>query len=88
MAGRHQGRGRGLIKSRLDRVSLGHFGDCRGLGGGVFELRIDFGAGDRIYFAREDSYVIVPWGGTKQQQARDIARAKIYWTEYEDRGGG
>ena len=75
-------RGRTLIKSRLDRVALGNFGDCKHIGSGVFKLWVDFGPGYRVYFGKEEHDVILLWGGGKQQQAKDIARAKIYWAEY------
>src|SRR5713101_6522243 len=79
MVGSHKDRlGRTLIKSRLDPVALGNPGDAKGIGGGVFELRIDFGPGYRIYFGKENQDVIVFWGGAKQKQAQDITRAKIY----------
>jgi putative addiction module killer protein len=77
--------GRTLIKSRLDRVALGNPGDAKSIGGGVFELRIDFGPGYRVYFGKENQDVIVLWGGAKQKQAQDITRAKIYWAEYQTR---
>jgi putative addiction module killer protein len=78
-------RGRNIIRTRMDRVATGNLGDCRALGGSVQELRIGFGPGYRIYFGRVENDVILLWGGTKQQQAKDISRAKIYWTEYQNR---
>jgi putative addiction module killer protein len=79
-------RGRALIRTRLRRISLGNFGDCKSVGGGISELRVDFGPGYRIYFARERDEVIVFWGGEKRQQDQDILRAKIYWSDYRSRG--
>ena len=78
-------RGRAIIKSRIDRVALGTLGDSRSVGGGVSELRVDFGPGYRVYFGKEGEDVILLWGGGKQSQAKDITRAKIYWTEYQSR---
>lgn len=78
-------RRRALVKARLDRVSLGSFGDYRSLGGRILELRVHFGPGYRIYFGMAGNDVILLWGGEKRTQARDIARAKIYWTEYGSR---
>ncbi|HET9320176.1 MAG TPA: type II toxin-antitoxin system RelE/ParE family toxin [Bryobacteraceae bacterium] len=80
-------RGRALIRAKLRRMSVGHVGDCKGVGDGVSELRIHFGPGYRVYFAKEAHDVIVLWGGEKRSQVEDIARAKIYWTEYSNRRG-
>ncbi len=61
------------ILTRLDRLSLGNFGDCKSLGQGIFELRIHFGPGYRIYFGLLDSeIVLLLLGGTKSSQRRDI----------------
>ncbi len=65
------------IDARLRSVSLGHFGDTRPVGGGVFEMRIHYGPGYRLYFTREgDQVVILLCGGDKDSQERDIRRAK------------
>ena len=54
-------------------------------GGGVEELRIDFGPGYRVYYAREASLVVVLLcGGSKGTQGRDLRRAQRYWKEYLD----
>ena len=61
----------------------GSFGDCRSVGGGVEELRIDFGPGYRVYFGRKASaLVVLLCGGPKRTQARDITIAHKYWKEY------
>ena len=73
----------GIIRARLNRVRLGNFGDCRSIGSGVEELRIDFGPGYRIYYGRQGSLtVILLYGGDKRTQPRDILTAKKYWKEY------
>ena len=73
------------IRGRLDRLEAGNFGDCRSVGDGVFELRLDFGPGYRIYFGEVDkTIVLLLCGGDKSSQTRDIARAKTYWTEYKE----
>jgi putative addiction module killer protein len=51
--------GRAKITARIDRLSLGNFGDCKGLGGGLHELRIDFGPGYRVYFADVDKVIVL-----------------------------
>ncbi len=58
-------------------------GDCQSVGNGVFELRIDYGSGFRIYFGQIGmTIVILICGGDKSTQNRDIRQAKEYWTDY------
>ena len=72
------------IQTRIDRVEIGNFGDYRGLGGGVAELRIDFGPGYRVYYGREGfDLVILLGGGAKDRQIRDIATVRRLWREYQ-----
>lgn len=69
--------GRARINARLRRVSLGHLGDVKPLGEGIWEMRIFHGPGYRLYFLREDARVIVLLcGGDKGSQQRDIERAR------------
>lgn len=71
---------------RLDRISLGNFGDCRSVGEGVQELRIDYGPGYRVYFGQLGStIVLLLCGGDKSAQAKDINLAHYYWSEYRRR---
>ena len=75
----------GVVRARLNRIRLGNFGDCKSVGGGVEELRIDFGPGYRVYYGREGSLVVVLLcGGSKKSQARDIVTAQRQWKEYLD----
>jgi putative addiction module killer protein len=77
-------RARALIASRLDRLAYGHGGDVKAVGGGVFELRIHYGPGFRVYFARQDDAVIILLcGGDKGSQTRDIGIAKRLLAEME-----
>lgn len=65
------------IAERLDRVALGNLGDHKSLGSGLFELRLTFGPGYRVYFSREgDTIVILLIGGDKSSQAKDIQKAR------------
>jgi putative addiction module killer protein len=67
---------RARIQVRIDRLALGNPGDVRPVGGGVSEMRIDYGPGYRVYFMRRGPIVVVLLcGGTKRTQAADIARA-------------
>ncbi|KAB2832370.1 MAG: type II toxin-antitoxin system RelE/ParE family toxin [Candidatus Brocadia sp.] len=79
----------GVVKARLNRVRLGNFGDCKAVGEGVFEFRIDFGPGYRIYFGREDKQIVILLcGGDKKTQVRDIKKAIEYWSDYRRRPNG
>jgi putative addiction module killer protein len=77
---------RAAIRSRIDRLLLGNFGDNRHLGEGLYELRIHFGAGYRVYLGEVDrENVVLLIGGTKRTQKRDIQKAKDYWQELRSR---
>ena len=70
-------RAQARIDARIRRVSLGNFGDVKSVGDGVGELRVSYGPGYRVYFARRGERVIVLLcGGDKGSQRRDIAQAK------------
>ena len=77
---------RARIRTRIDRLALGNFGDYRALDGGLFELRIDWGPGYRVYFARTGNVILLLLcGGDKATQQKDIAHAKTYLHDYENR---
>lgn len=77
---------RARIRVRLNRVRLGNLGDCKAVGEGVLELKMDFGPGYRVYLGQVgDALVILLCGGDKQTQQRDIATAKLYWQSYKQR---
>ncbi|MEE3717019.1 type II toxin-antitoxin system RelE/ParE family toxin [Tumidithrix elongata RA019] len=77
---------RAKINERLRRASLGNLGDFKSLADGVFELRIDYGSGYRVYFGQVGStIVLLLCGGDKSTQTRDIRKAKEYWADYEQR---
>ena len=74
------------IRGRLDRLETGNFGDCESVGSGVFELRLHFGPGYRIYFGEVGrTIVLLLCGGDESTQARDIQRAKTYWLEHKEK---
>ena len=74
---------RAAIRKRLNRIRLGSFGDSKALGGGVHELRVNFGPGYRVYYGIDgETVVVLLCGGDKSSQKRDIEKAKEYWSEY------
>lgn len=74
------------IDARLARVEAGLFGDAKGVGDGVDELRIDYGPGYRLYYGRDgDQVVVLLCGGDKSTQKKDVAKAKEYWSDYKAR---
>ena len=79
-------RARAKIVTRIDRLSAGNFGDCKALRGGLFELRIDWGPGYRVYYALVGKErVLLLCGGDKSKQSSDIKRALEYLKDYRER---
>ncbi len=77
------GRRAGGSAAALVRMSQGNLSNMKGVGGGVFEQRIDFGPGYRVYFGRDgETLIVLLGGGTKQRQQRDIAAAQALWADY------
>jgi putative addiction module killer protein/probable addiction module antidote protein len=65
------------IAVRIDRLAMGNSGEAKPIGGGLSEMRIDYGPGYRVYYMQRGQIVIVLLcGGDKSTQARDIAQAK------------
>lgn len=74
------------IRARIERMEDGNFGDHKGVGEGVQELRLFFGPGYRVYFAEDgDTVVVLLSGGDKSSQDKDIKKAKTYWQDYQER---
>lgn len=69
--------GKAKIVVRLDRLEQGNPGNSRSVGEGVFELKVDFGPGYRVYYVqRGEVLIVVLCGGDKSSQSKDIQRAK------------
>jgi len=78
--------GRARVRVRLDRARLGNLGDHKLVDEGVWELRIDYGPGYRVYFAKEGNrLVLLLVGGDKDTQKRDIAQAIGYLHDHRRR---
>jgi putative addiction module killer protein len=73
------------VTTALRRLELGNFSNVKGVGAGVFEYRIDFGPGYRVYFGKDGETVVILGGGTKKRQDRDIATAHARWSAYKKR---
>lgn len=79
-------RTRAKIAARIDRLAVGNFGDCKPLGGGLFELRVDWGPGYRVYYASAArGCIVLLCAGTKRKQASDIRRAMEYLKDFRER---
>ncbi len=73
-----------VVTNRLLRIAQGNLGLCRSIGGSLQELKIDFGAGLRVYFAEDgDTIVVLLCGGDKSTQSKDIDKAQEYWADYQ-----
>lgn len=76
------------IDARIERLAQGLFGDCKPLDAGVWELRIDYGPGYRVYYAQAGRRIVLLLaGGDKRSQRADIKRALGYWQNWQKRSG-
>lgn len=72
------------VTTALYRIGLGNFSNAKSVGAGVYECRINFGPGYRVYFGKEgEQIVILLGGGTKQRQQNDISLALERWQDYK-----
>jgi putative addiction module killer protein len=75
---------RARIQVRVMRFETGNLGDHKSVGDGVWEARMTFGAGYRLYFGKDGSKIVVLLvGGDKSSQTKDIKNARRYWREYQ-----
>jgi putative addiction module killer protein len=76
------------VAAALARIQQGNLSKAKGVGSGVFEYRIEFGPGYRIYFGKDgERVVILVGGGTKKRQQADINTALARWRDYKLRKG-
>ncbi|MBF0458266.1 MAG: type II toxin-antitoxin system RelE/ParE family toxin [Nitrospirae bacterium] len=76
-------KGRAKIRVKIDRLSLGNFNDCKSIGNGLHEIKIDYGPGYRVYFGHgEPNSIVLLYGGDKDSQISDIKKAMEYWNDY------
>ena len=70
----------------ITRLKQGNFSRVKGVGSGIFEYRIDFGPGYRIYLGKDGNrLVILLGGGSKKRQSADIKQAIARWQDYKKR---
>ena len=78
--------GANKILLRIRRIQLGNLGDHKFIADGVFELRMKFGQGYRVYFGKvEHRIIVLLCGGDKSSQERDIQQALQHWADYRGR---
>jgi putative addiction module killer protein len=74
------------VAAALARMQQGNWSNAKGVGAGVYEYRVDFGPGYRIYFGKDgDRMVILVGGGAKKRQQQDIQTALARWQDYKRR---
>lgn len=79
-----QARARVLV--RVQRMAAGNFGDCKPIADGIWELRIDYGPGYRVYYTRAGKKLLLLLiGGDKRKQQADIDTALAYWNDWNRR---
>ena len=72
------------VDKYIRRLEQGNFGAAKALTEGVFELRLDFGPGYRVYYGRDGRTILILLGGeSKRRQAADIAGAVERWKRYQ-----
>lgn len=82
--GLRNAKAKAAVIRRLNRIEQGNFGDHKHLRDGVYELRIDVGAGYRAYYAiAGKEVVLLLCGGDKRTQSSDIDRACAYWNDWQ-----
>ena len=75
------------VRARIARLEVGNFGDCKGLRGGVQEIRIDYGPGYRVYLSRQGKVIVLLLcGSDKSEQDRAIEKAIDYLKDWKRRG--
>lgn len=78
---------RQIIQARIERAVVGNLGDIKGLGDDVYEFRIDYGPGFRVYFSIQGKKILLLLvGGDKRTQSKDIEKAKIYLKDWKSYG--
>lgn len=74
-----------ILYKRIRQAGLGQFGKTRNVGDGVWELKIDYGPGYRVYYGIQgDELILILMAGSKRTQTADIKKARAYWIEWKE----
>ena len=74
------------VATALYRLEQGNFSRVEGVGGGVYECKINFGPGYRVYFGKDgEALIILLGGGSKKRQQADISAVMSCWQDYQRR---
>jgi len=77
------------VSVALYRLGQGNFSNVKGVGAGVFECRVDFGPGYRVYFGKDGERIVILLGGSaKKSQRAAIASARLAWAAYNRAASG
>lgn len=80
---------RSIIHTRITRLKLANYGDYRRISNNLYELKIRYGPGYRVYFGELGKEIILLLcAGNKGTQKEDITKAKKYWNEYRNKKDG
>jgi len=76
------------VAAAVYRLEAGNFSNVKGVGGGVFERKIDLGPGHRVHFGKDEEAVLILLGGSsKRRQQQAISTAQERWADYKRRKG-
>lgn len=74
-----------ILYKRIRQAGLGQFGKARNLGDGIWELKVDYGPGYRLYYGiHGDELILILMGGSKRTQTADIKKARAYWIDWKE----
>ena len=77
------------VRVALARIEMGNFSNTKSVGTGVWEIKIDYGPGYRVYYGKAGEHVVLLLaGGTKKYQQKDIEKSKKLWSEFKKRKKG
>ena len=77
---------RAKVVTKIDKLGLGHFSNCKSVGDGLYELKMNFGPGYRVYYSRVGKKILLLIsGGDKGSQKKDIKKAEEYLKDYRGR---